>query len=90
MLCRYWNDPEVLSKLGKAMGGDFPLAGPGAVGVAAGAEGEEEEEGEEADEDEPPLLTAASGGDLDVCPAIPVWQLAIMALWRIELPKRPF
>lgn len=56
----------MLSKLGKAMGGDFPLAGPGAAGVAATAEGEEEEEGEEADEDEPPLLTAASGGNVEV------------------------
>lgn len=51
-LHRYWNDPEVLSKLGKAMGGAFQLPG---------AEGEEEEAEEE--EGEPTVLSTASAGD---------------------------
>ncbi len=58
--CRYWNDPEVLKKLGSAMGdsvmpselggaGGVPLGWPagenGAAGDDAGeAEGEEDEE----------------------------------------------
>lgn len=65
-MMKYWNDPEVLSKLGKAMGGDFPLGGPG-MPVPAGAAAEDgEEDGEgEVDEEEPPLLTAASSGDVD-------------------------
>jgi hypothetical protein len=50
--CRYWNDPEVLAKLGKAMGNVFEVPT-----VEGGEEGDEEEEEEEAT-----LHSAASAG----------------------------
>lgn len=58
-MMKYWNDPEVLSKLGKAMGSAFDMPG----GEGAIAEGEEEyEEGES----EPTVHSAASEGDVDL------------------------
>jgi hypothetical protein len=58
-LCRYWNDPEVLSKLGKAMGGSFDL--PGMLGAAPLEAPAEEEEAEE-EEGEDTLHSTASAG----------------------------
>eukprot|EP00983_Pelagomonas_calceolata_P025613 804043-Pelagomonas_calceolata.AAC.1 len=40
---RYWNDPEVLGKLGKAMGGSFDLPKPDEEQQEGEGEGEEEE-----------------------------------------------
>mmetsp|Transcript_10419 Transcript_10419/g.18152 ORF Transcript_10419/g.18152 Transcript_10419/m.18152 type:complete len:338 (+) Transcript_10419:32-1045(+) len=58
-MMKYWNDPEMLAKLGSRMGNVFDV--PGAEGVA-GALGEEEEaEGEE----EVNLHSAASAGDAE-------------------------
>ena len=58
---RYWNDPEMLSKLGKAMGGTFDF--PGLMGAAPGEEGAgAEAEGEEEGEEEETLHAAASAG----------------------------
>ena len=74
-MMKYWNDPAVLSKLGRAMGGDAGLAalggGGGALaalgGGAAGGAEEEDEEDEEEDEEEGEvtLHSAASAGDHD-------------------------
>ena len=50
-LCRYWNDPEVLAKLGRAMGNTFDMPNMG-IG---------EEQGEE--EDPETLVAAASAGE---------------------------
>lgn len=70
-MMKYWNDPSVLSKLGKVMGGGFPSF-PGIPGAPeaelAGGQGtaEElgpEEEGEE--DDELNLHSAASNGDIE-------------------------
>lgn len=57
---RYWNDPEVLGKLGKAMGDVFDMPG----GALPGMEGEEgdEEQGEEDEDEVPNLHSAASEG----------------------------
>ena len=57
---RYWNDPEMLSKLGKAMGGTFDF--PGLIG---GAGSEATEEGAEEEEEEETLHAAASAGETD-------------------------
>jgi len=69
-MMKYWNDPKVLGKLGKAFGG---MMGP--MGAAMGAtqgedatavaaeEQEEEEEGEGEEEEELTVLSAASTGD---------------------------
>lgn len=54
---RYWNNPDVLGKLGKAMGGSFDLPNVNEDGEDKEAEGEEEEE-EEAET----ILAAASAG----------------------------
>lgn len=73
--CRYWNDPEVLKKLGSAMGdsmegfpgmgagGQMPPGWPGAVenGAAANAKDEGEAEGEA---EEATVHSAASTGAL--------------------------
>ncbi len=59
-VCRYWNNPEVLKKLGGAMGGTFSadqLANGAEAGEAAAAGGQEEEEDEE-----PNVHSAASTG----------------------------
>jgi len=56
--CRYWNDPEVLGKLGKAMGGSFDLPNVG--------EGEEGE-GEDKDEEDETIVAAASAGGGGAC-----------------------
>lgn len=58
-VCRYWNNPEVLKKLGGAMGGTFSAdqLASGAEAEAAAAGGQEEEEDEE-----PNVHSAASTG----------------------------
>lgn len=57
-MMKYWNDPTVLEKLSKAMGGAFggaaALGGAGAAAAAAGEDGEKE---------------AAADGDVDGAPA---------------------
>ena len=58
---RYWNDPEVLKKIGQAMGGSFPF-GTGSSAEPSGAE--ETEEG--GDEDESIVHHTASVGDDEV------------------------
>jgi hypothetical protein len=73
-MMKYWNDPNVLAKLGKAMGGDAGLAalgGGGALGAlgapggAGGADDDDadEDEDEEEEEGELTLHSAASTGD---------------------------
>ncbi len=90
---RYWNDPEVLKKLGSAMGDSVMpanLAGAGGVppgwpagenGAADGeAEGEEEEEDEEHN-----VHSAASTGRFPFSLAAPpqsAWRCAAGARWR--------
>lgn len=60
-MIRYWNDKDVLQKLGEAMG--FATGGEGgASGVDATAE--EEEEG---NDDESIVHQTASVGDVEVC-----------------------
>lgn len=61
-MMKYWNDPEVLSKLGKAMGGSFDL--PGMLGAAPLEAPAEEEEAEE-EEGEDTLHSTASAGDVE-------------------------
>lgn len=56
-MMKYWNDPEVLAKLGKAMGG--ALEAPEGTREA----GQEEEEEEEVEEN---LHAAASAGDVEL------------------------
>lgn len=58
-MMKYWNDPEVLSKISKAMGGAFELP------EGEGGEGEEEEEEGEEEEELPNVHSAASGGDVE-------------------------
>uniref|UniRef100_A0A7S1SW02 STI1/HOP DP domain-containing protein n=1 Tax=Tetraselmis chuii TaxID=63592 RepID=A0A7S1SW02_9CHLO len=62
-MMKYWNDPNVLSKLGKAMGGAFETApaGDDAAADAAGGEGGEEEYEEY--EEELTVHSTASTGD---------------------------
>ncbi|CAI5515154.1 unnamed protein product [Closterium sp. Naga37s-1] len=64
-MMKYWNDPEVLGKLGKAMGGSFPI--PPHMAGAAGPSGEEDaaEEAAEGEEESPSLHSAASNGDAE-------------------------
>lgn len=57
-MMKYWNDPEVLSKLGRAMGGALELP----TGEGALAEGEEEEY----EEEEATVHSAASAGDVEL------------------------
>lgn len=54
-MMKYWNDPEILAKLGKAMGGAFELP-----------EGEAEEGEAEEAEEEATLHAAASAGDVEL------------------------
>lgn len=76
--CRYWNDPEVLKKLGSAMGdsmegfpgmgaGQMPPGFPGAVenGSAAAAAKEADGDGDaDGEAEEPTVHSAASTGVL--------------------------
>ncbi|CAI5516705.1 unnamed protein product [Closterium sp. Naga37s-1] len=64
-MMKYWNDPEVLGKLGKAMGGAFPI--PPHMAGAAGPSGEEDaaDEAAEGEEESPSLHSAASNGDAE-------------------------
>lgn len=65
-MVKYWNDPSVLAKLGRAMGGDGALAalGGGMGGYGALTEvGETDGEEEDEDEEELTLHSAASTGD---------------------------
>lgn len=63
-MMKYWNNPEVLSKLGKAMGDVMELPG-----VEGGAEGEDGEEGEEEEVDDT-VHGAASAGDVEKLKAL--------------------
>lgn len=58
-MMKYWNDPDVLAKLGKAMGSSLDL--PGGDREATGEEAEEEEEAVEEN-----LHAAASAGDVEL------------------------
>jgi hypothetical protein len=60
LICRYWNDPAVLKKLGESMGDIFDMNAM--LGGAGEAEGEAAE-GEEEEEEEANLHTAASDGE---------------------------
>ncbi len=68
-MMKYWNDPNVLSKLGKAMGGDGALAALGGGAALGGLGGvddvDEDDEGGDEDEEEGELTlhSAASTGD---------------------------
>ena len=66
-MMKYWNDPAVLEKLSKAMGGAFGGGAAAALGAGAAAGGEEGGEGEEvaAEEGAAPttVLDAATKGD---------------------------
>ena len=71
-MMKYWNDPAVLEKLSKAMGGAFGGAGAalggGAAAAAAGtgeAEGEEEEAATDDGAAPTTVLEAATKGDAD-------------------------
>mmetsp|Transcript_6242 Transcript_6242/g.38785 ORF Transcript_6242/g.38785 Transcript_6242/m.38785 type:complete len:316 (+) Transcript_6242:384-1331(+) len=77
-MMKYWNDPEMLQKLGKAMGGGFPQGFQGMAGAMGGGtrtenqetqEGQGEEEEEEEEEEEDNIISAASAGDLDAVQA---------------------
>eukprot|EP00850_Spirogloea_muscicola_P001779 SM000006S19544 [mRNA] locus=s6:1380678:1383442:+ [translate_table: standard] len=59
-MMKYWNDPVVMSKIGKAMG--VPPGMPGASAPGLAEEGDEEEEEEE---EELEVHAAASSGDLE-------------------------
>ncbi|MEW5303110.1 MAG: hypothetical protein WDW36_005834 [Sanguina aurantia] len=64
-MMKYWNDPEILQKLGKAMGGAFEL--PGAALAAGEATAEDEggdENGAEPEATEENLHSAATDGDI--------------------------
>ncbi|KAG1681352.1 hypothetical protein FOA52_007400 [Chlamydomonas sp. UWO 241] len=69
-MMKYWNDPAMLEKLGKAMNGtgfDFAaLAAQGAGGAAQEEEGEHEPE----EEEEENLHSAASAGDVEAIKAL--------------------
>ena len=60
---RYWNDPEVLSKLGQAMG--MPTSGEAASSTELS--GPKEVEEETGYEDESVVHHTASTGDVEVC-----------------------
>merc|ERR1719226_307956 len=64
-MMKYWNDPDVLSKIGKKMQGVMGM-GPGAAG-SIGASGDKVvvEEAGEAEEEEVDLLAAVSSSDVD-------------------------
>jgi len=68
-MMKYWNDPDVMAKLGKAMGGVMEGATAHGIeqGMGAAAQGEEEEEEEEGEEgeEEVNVHSAASMGDVD-------------------------
>lgn len=68
-MMKYWNDPEVIAKLGKAMGGAFEGMPPGVLpeGDEEGEEGAEE--GEEAAEEDT-VHGAASAGSVDALKAL--------------------
>uniref|UniRef100_A0A7S3QYD5 STI1/HOP DP domain-containing protein n=1 Tax=Dunaliella tertiolecta TaxID=3047 RepID=A0A7S3QYD5_DUNTE len=57
-MMKYWNDPEVLGKLGKAMGGSFDLPKPD--------EEQQEGEGEGEEEEAETIVAAASAGDVEL------------------------
>lgn len=61
MIIRYWNDKEVLQKLGEAMG--FAVGGETATSAGDTAE----EEAEETNDEESIVHHTASVGDLEVC-----------------------
>jgi len=68
-MMKYWNDPEMMQKLGKAMGGSgFDLGALGMPGMPGipGTVGEEGEEEEQEDEEEDNLHAAASAGDVEM------------------------
>lgn len=72
LFIRYWNDPEVLQKLGQAMG----VSASGEIGTSADVSGPEEGDEDEAEyEDESILHHAASTGDVEVF-------LVYVHIWR--------
>lgn len=66
-LHRYWNDKEVLQKLGEAMG----LAVPGEVGTSVESSGQDDAE-EVGNEDESVVHHCASVGDAEVWYNLPL------------------
>lgn len=64
-MCRYWNDKDVLQKLGEAMG--LAVGGDGATSEVSGDKPWSPEEAEDAGaEDEPIVHHTASVGDVEV------------------------
>lgn len=61
---RYWNDKDVLQKLGEAMG--LPVTGDAATAIAGNSGAGEAEEEEEVNEDESIVHQTASTGDVEV------------------------
>ncbi|MGV7989069.1 hypothetical protein PJP10_32370, partial [Mycobacterium kansasii] len=59
---RYWNDPDVLQKLGQAMG----LGASGEAATSTELSGPDEAEEEAAYEDESVVHQTASAGDVEV------------------------
>lgn len=62
-MIRYWNDKDVLQKLGEAMG--FATGGEG--GGASGVDPAAAEDEEEGNDDESIVHQTASVGDVEVC-----------------------
>lgn len=64
-MMKYWNDPTVLAKLGKAMGGDAGFAALGGGAALGGVDEDDDDENgdDEDEEDELTLHSAASTGD---------------------------
>ena len=62
-MMKYWNDPTVLAKLGKAMGGDAGLAALGGGAALGGVDEDDDDENGDDEEDELTLHSAASTGD---------------------------
>lgn len=72
---RYWNDPAVLSKLGRAMGVGVP--GSEESGPGEAAHDEEEEEATEEDDEELTVHLTASTGDVEVQQPLPSISVSV-------------
>lgn len=73
-LNRYWNDKDVLQKLGEAMG--FAVSGE----ATSSAENAEADETEEANEDESVVHHTASVGDVEVH----VHRFSVLEAYKLE------